>query len=673
MSNRVVPHWEQARAQARQFRGLDGNERDVLALIYALVAIDDSTAIDAISHWAVRYRLSDPQQLHQDLSALLPGPLDQGATTVQDGRAELRRSRLSELVDEDGWFTGDPKLESLLRPEIEAVIAERGEFSGRPPLEGRIWRLWAALQAPHGVPYEDTLTSDELAAYDASGGSARYAASGKTIFEHSLQALTQVVDRMLLAVSGAPPMGTEVLVTAGVHQGRSGRLTSVTWTADDEQHVCSEPPASFRISFDDCHEYADVPPAALEPLPDWDRHFAIVHAGQPMPMSWDASVLLAGAAPEASSLQHGLITALKAGWRQTGQTWDSRLVVLIPHQASDRPASDQHSQWLHDAYTWTDEIVLMPAPGTDLSPLLRLEGIDLEDARDHLTLHVTEPDEATRAWAEQHSVPLAHTPSDAAAVVLKRLDRGWKRRGGQRQVPLSVVSNTGYHYWQEALRDAGRTLDAASIGWARRNPIHPEYASWWAMNARIRHPDHQVTNELVVGRTSVLSVVIFVRRHVWTDSEVVVLRDPNSLGTEPLITAPTRFPVRLPSMDMDIAFYRRGDGRDRPSLKLVSELGLTVAEDRLRGLSPRPESNLLASQRSVVCLELSEDEFGDLKARRSATGETALPEAVEIHRVADLLSDMGGVLCDWATLGTITRAVVPTWPPASGDLTDRRL
>ncbi|MFG3112880.1 hypothetical protein ACGF4C_00610 [Streptomyces sp. NPDC048197] len=670
MANRVVPHWDNARARARQFRGLAGAETDVLSLIYALIAVDDGTAIDDISPWAVRYRLSDPQQLHQDLSTLLPGPLDQGATTVEGGYVEMTRSRINELLDEDGQFTGSPQLEGLLEREIEAVKGERGEFSGPPPSEGRIWRRWAALQAPHGVPYEDTLTSEELAAYDASGGGARYAASGKTVFEHSVQTLTRIVDRSLLAVSGAPSMSTEVVVTAGVHQGRSGRLTAVTWTIDDERHVCSEPPASFEVSFDDRYDSADVPPADLEPIPDWDRRFAVVHAGQPMPLSWDASVLLADSSPESSSWRNDLITALKDGWPLRG---DGRLVVLIPHQGG-KSASQEHSQWLHDAYTWADEIVINPAPGTDLAPLLRPGGIiDLEDAADRLTLQVTEPDEATRAWAEQRSVSLAHTPCDAAARVLKRLDRGWNRRGGQRHVPLSLARNTGYHYWRDALHDADRTLIAASSEWAPRHPNHPEYASWWAMNARIRHPDHQVTDELVVGRTNVLSIVVCVLRPVWTDSEVMVLRDPNCLGTEPVITAPTRFPVRLPSVDLDLSFYRRGDSSDRTILTLVSELGLTVDKDRLRGLGPRPESNLLASRRNVVCLELSEEEFGDLKARRSATDETALPEEVEIYRVADLLSTMGGVLCDWATLGAITRAVVPTSPPASGDFTERRM
>lgn len=668
MPNSVAPHWEAARTRAAQLRGLDGEQRDVLTLIYALIAIQDRSAIDAISHWSVRYRLCDPQRLHQDLSALLPGPLDRGATTVEDGRAELTKSRLDELVDEQGQFTGSPELEELLKSGLEGVVSERGEFAGRAPLEGRIWRRWAALQAPHGVPFEDTLTSDELAGYDASGGGRTYAASGKTIFEHSVQGLTQVLDRLLLPASGAPLLGTQVLVTGSEHRGRSGRLTSVTWTVHDDQRVCSEPPASFSVSFDDRCSTADFAPADLEPQPKWDQFFAVVHAGQPMPLSWNAAVLLAGADPDETWPQD-VIAALEDGW----QSASGRLVVLTEHRADGKPASDEHSGWLHNAYMWADEIILGSAPGASLSSLLKPgRSGDFKDACARLTLQVTKPDEPTRTWAARHAVPLAQTPSDAAAAVLTRLDRGWTREGGQRQVPLPIVRNTGYLYWRDALRDADRTLDGATTKWAPRDPDHG-HAHWWAINARIRHPDHDVTNELIVGRTNVLSVVICARRQVWTDSEVVLLRNPNSADTDSRLTAPTRFPLQLPTVDRDLTFHRDEGQHERALQALTSDLGITLNKDHLRGMGFRPESHLLAFQRSVVCLELSEEEFDDIKSRQGVPDETALPEAVEVHKVADLLSSMGHVLCDWATLGVITRAVVPTWPPASGDLTDHRL
>ncbi|AZP17840.1 hypothetical protein EJC51_18075 [Streptomyces aquilus] len=657
MPNSLVPHWEAAYARALQQHALDGSERDVLALTLALVAGEDGTAIEDISLWSVRYRLGDTQKLRQTLADLLPGPLDHVATTVADARKESTRIRIDALVDEHGNFTGSPDLEDVFTHEIEAVIRDRGAFAAPAPLEGRIWRRWAALQAPHGTPFEDTLTSEELTAHDAMGRDGGYVASGKTVFEHSVQRLIQFLDRLLLPASGAPPLYCEVLVTGGVHKGRSGRLNAVTWSVDDEQRACSEPPASFTISFDDRYGRANIAPADVMPLPQWDRHFTVVYAGQPMPMDWGACVLLAGPEPEAS-WQHSVITVLKDGWQEA-----DRLVVLVPHQPDGQMPSDEQEQWLRDAYAWADEIIStrapVPGPGALHEPA---PVFDLEGASDRLILQVATPDEVTRRWAGQRAVPVASTPADAAAAVLKRLDRGRPRQGGERQVRLPVVRNFGYHQWRDALRQAGRLLDAATIDWAPEDPCRPGEASWWAITAQVRHPDDLVTEELVVGRGDVLSLIAFRRHPVWTDSEVVLLRHTLSLGAPPPITAPTRFPLRLPTADFANPFQNSEEHQDQGVLAVARELGLVIDRARLRSLDNRPETALLAAQRRTCYLELTDDECEELKARHEACDGTAAAGAVQVHRVADLLSSRlpGDALVDWATLGVIMRAVVPT-------------
>lgn len=161
MENSVALHWEMACEKARRMRGLDATKRDVLALIYTLIAVEDGCAADAISDEAVRYRLADPARLHEALSALLPGPLDQVPVTAEDGKRQLIRSRLDGLVDERGQFTGPPHLEESFRDHIEAIVEDRKPFSAPAPLEGRIWRRWAALQAPVDGSYNLELFAQE--------------------------------------------------------------------------------------------------------------------------------------------------------------------------------------------------------------------------------------------------------------------------------------------------------------------------------------------------------------------------------------------------------------------------------------------------------------------------------------------------------------------------------
>ncbi|MGP8298146.1 hypothetical protein ACTPOK_09380 [Streptomyces inhibens] len=92
---------------------------------------------------------------------------------------------------------------------------------------------------------------------------------------------------------------------------------------------------------------------------------------------------------------------------------------------------------------------------------------------------------------------------------------------------------------------------------------------------------------------------------------------------------------------------------------LADELGLLVDQERLRSHGPCNDTSLLAAPRSLVKLSLTDDEADTIRNLATA----GQPGGPEVHRVADLLA---GRCCDWATLGLITRAVLPTDPPASG-------
>lgn len=269
MANILVPHWEAARARAWMYQGLGVSERDVLALILALVAAEDGAAVGDISLWSVRYWASDSGRLWQALAAVLPGPLDHVTTTVEDGQDELIRIWMDEHIDEGGRYTGPAELEDVHAPQIEAVVRERAEFGARAPVESRIWRRWAALQAPHGRRHTDTLMSEELSAHYDMDLPGPYVESGLTVFEHALQHLSKFLDKLLLLASGAPPLhGHPLLVTGGIHEGRSCLLDAVTWTVDEQGRVCSKPTVSFTVAFTDRRGTADIDPAQVTLLPD---------------------------------------------------------------------------------------------------------------------------------------------------------------------------------------------------------------------------------------------------------------------------------------------------------------------------------------------------------------------------------------------------------------------
>ncbi|MEU8924642.1 hypothetical protein AB0D10_27490 [Kitasatospora sp. NPDC048545] len=616
--------WDDARARAREFQRFDHSVRDVLALIYYLITAQDDWEADQVPLQSVRYRLANPQRLHRELCDLLPGPAreEDWVRPVEKGMADLTQARLAEHGQDYGPFTGPP------------------------PVEGTIWRLWHALNAQHGVPLEDTLPSDMIT--DAAYG--RYHSSGMTVFEHAVRELTTQVDQLLLPASGALSLRAHVKVTGGIHAGRTGRLRAVAWGTDDEQRTCTDTPAVYRIDFDDRHESADIAPGNLDRLPEWDHRFVVVHAGEPLPTEWAASVLLAAAGP--SPDWHDNAVEHLRQWQGYG-----RMLVLLSQPRNGQAPNPKEQQWVDEAAAWADEIIAL-APIDHSSPP-RLTLGQPADALHHaarLTLvaapgHAPAP-EGAPSWAGTHRVAVAPTIAKAVEAALNRIDRGHRRTGGNRQVPLLVARSAAFIGWYEEQLTTRTVLEEARVEWVCREEDAGEPISWWILRARLRQRDGSRSEETVLAHPGLLSVVVYHPREPWTDTEVVLLPSPAAARGK------TREFLRLPTVTNNV---RAGGGNtDRAWSLLVEGLNLFLDSDRLRGSAFRNDSQLTSARRSVVRVALTNREFDDLQDRL----ELSPAGGPEVYRLADL---MANPVCDWATLGAITTAVQPNPPAASLD------
>ncbi|MFE6052869.1 hypothetical protein ACFQ6N_19100 [Kitasatospora sp. NPDC056446] len=616
--------WEDAQAKAREFQRFDRNVRDALALIYYLIAAQDGGVVDQVSLRSVRYRLTDPQRLHRDLAELLPGPAreEDGTRPVETGLADLAQARLLERAQDYGPFTGPP------------------------PVEGTIWKLWHALNAQHGVPLEDTLPSD-MVTEDVSG---RYRSSGMTVFEHAVRELIGQVDQLLLPASGALSLQAHVQVTGGVHAGRTGHLRAVTWGADAEQRTCTDTPTVFRVDFDDRRESADIAPADLEKLPEWDRRFVVVHAGEPLPTEWAAAVLLAAAGP--SPAWHAEAVERLRRWQGGG-----RMVVLLARPRHGQALNAEEERWVDSAAGWADEIIALEPDDRSSPP--RLTPDQPADALHHparLTLaatpgHVPTP-EGAPSWARTHRVGVAPTIAGAVEAALSRIGRGHRRAAGHRRVPLLVANSAAFIGWSVEQLTADTVLEDARVEWVCREEAAGEPISWWSLRARLRHQDGSRSEETVLAHPGLLSVVVYHPREPWTDTEVVLLPSPAAARGK------TREFLRLPTVVNNV---RAGGGNtDRAWSFLVEGLSLFLESDRLRGSAFRNDSQLTSARRSVVRVALTDGEFDDLQDRL----ELSPAGAPEVHQLANL---MANPVCDWATLGAITTAVQPNPPTASLD------
>ncbi|GGU55673.1 hypothetical protein GCM10010211_20560 [Streptomyces albospinus] len=641
MGNDLVgKRWDAACAKARESRPWPRDEQDALALVYYLIATHESVEVEGISTQSVRYRIDNPFVLQQQLTELIPGPRSGPSLDAAAAMAERTRTRLAEAE------------------------ADANESSGQHPVEGRIRHVWNSMQGVHFEDREDSLMSDEVGITLAEGH--RWRDTGVNLFEQAVGKLRASLDRELLSAGGHPSLGATVEVTDGVHVGRTGSVSAVSWQADHERHTIEPAPESFTVRFSDLYESIDIAAADVTALPEWDRNFVVVHAGGPFPTEWSASVLLADA-DEKSLWRQTVLDALRDGWTGFG-----RLVVFVPRQGDGSQMAAEHHDWVSRAASCADEIIVRCLPGVS-APLQRglLADIPTAAVCGRLVVMVPggEPNQLLSRWLEQHAAPVAGGAAEAASIALKRIERGSERKGGERDVPLLAARTTGYFWWSSALRDAGRALISAEMEWVHSNEDTGHEALWWSMRARIRHADYHVTSELLLCHPMMTSVVAYRRREKWTDCEIVLVPCDNSLSNIPVREAPKGLALRLPTILTD--FSGGSDHRER-SRRTLHELfdidGIDM--DRLRTLGGRNDSSLVAANRNVTVLELTEDELASLLGRDDGATDGPAGPPLVICRVADLLAEP---VCDWATLGAITRAVMPTWPPASGDFYTGRM
>jgi len=607
--------WEIARNKAREFR-IDRNSRDVLALVYYLIVVQEDCGAEGLSLRSVRYRLIDMAQLQSELSQVIPGPeyQDDWSRPVQDG---LRDLMLVQQAEYDSDY---------------------GPFSGPPPAEGRIWQLWHALQAQHGVPLEDTLASDDI----HEGVYGRFRASDTSVFLHAAAELTRRIDMLMLPASGAPQLWSKILVTTGIHAGRTGSLHAVTWATDDEQRACTDVPSAFSIVFDDQYETADLAPREVEKLPDWDNDFVVVHAGEPLPTAWTACVLLA--APDASAPWHDeAVELLRERWRKgTG-----RLVVLSARSPRSGQLSTAQLNWVEKTAAWADEILALEAADAEALPVLTPgRRLDVRDHGPRLTIAAAGGGDGTApGWARQHGVAVLPSLPDAVEAALARIGRGHNRTAGNRQVPLLVARSDAYSTWCWERLEAGSVLEEARVEWIHRaDEDADEGISWWVLRVRLRHRDRSTSQDVVLAHPGLLSVVVYRRAEPWTDTQVVLV--PSGAAAR----GKTREFLRLPTI---VHHRSRGGGVSSHAWPLlVSELDLLVEPDRLQSKAFRNDSPLISAKRSVLGLPLNEREFDALAARL----EEAPAGGPEVYRLADLMADP---VCDWATLGAIMSTVAP--------------
>lgn len=382
----------------------------------------------------------------------------------------------------------------------------------------------------------------------------------------------------------------------------------------------------------------------------------VVYAGEEPPEVYVASLFLAGPTPRAAEVPSWRPQAIKeitAQWRQP-----STLVVFVPEARDGMRGSDYTGQldWERVNRNRADEIVYWVPRDMNVFPGLSTNvefGEDMDSGRAVLGC----PDHAAhvrllQAHADQLKVPAADTLAKTVGLALDRIGPGAARIGGQRDVPLLLWHTPSFRAWLAVQEEAGNELLGGRIAWTFRVGPTRSHVLFWAYAARVwvTAEQREKSNEVVLGRPDLSTVVAFRPAAQWLDSEVVLVREFRS----PARTA-DGFIRELPGGSAP----KTGDPRQVAADEFAEETGLRLSPDRLHPVGVRQSAGTVSVHtQAVYAVELSDAELDQLRADHAGHGNTAETERtyVEVARVGHLLHAETPAV-DWTTLGIITQAI----------------
>jgi 8-oxo-dGTP pyrophosphatase MutT (NUDIX family) len=366
-----------------------------------------------------------------------------------------------------------------------------------------------------------------------------------------------------------------------------------------------------------------------------------------MPESWHASVLITGPGPPGpASWRAEAIERLRAGWNGAG-----RLVVFTTR-------ADDGASWTDDDYRWLET----RAGHADVI-MFWLGADDPAQSVNHVIWGACEGsgrvvlgsngdgagDAYLRRRAADRGVPVAATVASTVDHVLTAVGAGARRAGAHRQVPLPLWHTPSFRYWLTSKERSGHRLEETQVAWS--SPLRPVPGVFlWAVRPRLAIGGEQRVkgNEVVLGRTDVVSVVAY-------------RSGPDLAGTEIALVREFRSPAA--TRDGYVHELPGGSVEDHGPLPTAAadefgeETGLAVGVDRLRRHGARqPLGTLCAHRQHLFSVELTTAEIAELRATTATFGLMAEGEqtTVEVRTLGQILADD---LVDWTTLGLICGAL----------------
>jgi len=381
----------------------------------------------------------------------------------------------------------------------------------------------------------------------------------------------------------------------------------------------------------------------------------IVYAREEPPQSYAKSIFLVGPTPRSDEVPSWRPEALRL-LRATG--YDG--VVFVPEDRPNAVGSrrmkdnyDGQIDWEERCLNLADVILAWVPRNLQTMPALTT---NVEWGRWQASGKIVlgSPSDAVKnSYLESNArslqVSLSTTLEHTVEHAIELLGDGSNRQCGEREVPLYVWRTTSFQQWYASLVQAGNTLEHAKVEWTFRVGPARRYVLFWALRVEIHiaAEGRSKTNEVVIGRPDISTIMLYQRATDINDSVVILIRE-----------------FRSPASNTEGFVYELAGGSsfnaaDDPLVlaahECEEETGLRVDPGRFRQHGVRQVVATLSAHRAhLFSVELTDAEVGLLRADTgNPHGSVSDTERTHVE-VVTLGAIREQQLVDWSMIGMIT-------------------
>lgn len=389
----------------------------------------------------------------------------------------------------------------------------------------------------------------------------------------------------------------------------------------------------------------------------------VVYANQIPPDSWTSAIFLAGPTPRN---EPGRPSA--ASWRpealRTLEELEYDGVVFVPETEDGIFKHDYNDQieWEELCLNLADVILFWIPRELDTLP-----GFTTNDewgywkAKDPMRLVFGTPPNAPKVryqkyYAKKYQVPMHETLRATCAAALEKVGdtSGISRKNGERSVPLHIWRTAGFRNWYRNLTAAGNRLEDARVEWVFRVGPAKQFVFFWVLHVDvyIGAEDRHKTNEVVICRPDISTILLYEPRSPICESRIVVVKEYRS-------------PV---SNNAGYVFELAGGSswkEDQNPLQIAveechEEVGLHVTQERfVTHQSRQLAATTLYHQAQLFSAQLNSEEMDEVERNsnvvRGVVEDTEQTYAL-VMTYGELMEDTN---VDWSMLGMITSVLKP--------------